>query len=350
MASLSQPRCIKRVCAFYNAGYDVEVYGNTRGKYDINVYPSGINVHNWGIVKSGSNYLNKFNRNYINIKDVIENNSTDIIYYSFAFDISLILFLLKKKYIYEISDLVYGYFNKGLRFIFKTVDKLLISHSLFTVVTSEGFYRYLYPKGKTKVLIHPNRVSQSLGKVKRKLSNFDDNSLRFAYVGAFRYPNTVFRFAEIIGKYYPQHKFYFYGNSELTPLVLELEKKYSNIRYFGKFQSPQDLESIYDNIDIVVACYDTTTLNERVAEPNKLYEAICFCKPIIVSSNTFLSKKVNQMKVGFAIDASKNENIITFLENLQRNELQKISIIEYNLSSSDYIDNPKDIIEVMKRI
>lgn len=348
MASLSQPRCIKRVCAFYESGYDVEVYGNTRGKYDINVYPGEIKVHNWGIAKSGSNYLNKFNKNYINIKNVIKNNSTDIIYYAFAFDISLILFILKKKYIYEISDLVYGYFNKVLRFIFKTVDKLLIAKSLFTVVTSEGFYKYLYPKGTTNVLIHPNKVNLSLCNVRRKISNFNINSLRFAYVGAFRYPNTVFRFAEIIGRYYPQHKFYFYGNSALTPLVLELEKKYSNISYFGKFQSPQDLESIYDNIDIVVACYDTTALNERVAEPNKLYEAICFCKPIIVSSNTFLSNKVNQMKVGFSIDASKNEDIITFLENLKKDELQKISTTEYNLSSTDYIDNPQEIIKLMK--
>ena len=54
------------------------------------------------------------------------------------------------------------------------------------------------------------------------------------------------------------------------------------------------------------------------------------------------------MKVGFSIDASKNEDIITFLENLKKDELQKISTTEYNLSSTDYIDNPQEIIKLMK--
>ena len=72
----------------------------------------------------------------------------------------------------------------------------------------------------------------------------------------------------------------------------------------------------YENIDLLLCTYDYRIDNVRYAEPNKLYESMYFRKPIIVSSSTFLSKKVAQLGIGYDIDSLNRDSIITFIQNL----------------------------------
>ena len=44
LSSLSQPRCIKRVNSFVEAGFEVEVYGYSRGFYDVNSLPAKVKI------------------------------------------------------------------------------------------------------------------------------------------------------------------------------------------------------------------------------------------------------------------------------------------------------------------
>ena len=53
-----------------------------------------------------------------------------------------------------------------------------------------------------------------------------------------------------------------------------------------------------------------------------MYEAIFFKKPILVSSNTFLAKQVEKYKSGYAINASKDDNIINFINSLTDNGIK----------------------------
>ena len=353
LSSLSQPRCIKRVSSFVKAGFEVEVCGYSRGFYDVNVLPGDVKVVNWGTIESGGNYVRRFFRNVKKIKKMLSvNKNVEVLYYAFGFDFSLVLSMLKpKKYVYESSDLIYTYSkNKFLVDVFRRIDKMIIRKSFRTVFTSEGFRDYLYggtfPKN---VIIQPNRVSPFFRGLNREERKYGfRKGLTFAYVGAFRYPNTVFRFARVIGESYPQHSFHFYGDSQYTYFAKELSERYKNVRYFGKFKSPEDLEHIYKSIDMVVACYDTSTTNERIAEPNKLYEAICFCCPIIVSKNTFLEKKVDTLRIGYAIDASNDESIKMLLDGLRDEELEEMSFNEKKLEEDVYIDSPQEIIDAIK--
>lgn len=352
MESLSQPRCIKRVKAIYDSGYDVEVYGYTRGFYDINLFPDGINVTNWGKVESGSRYMNRLRLNYNNILSIIKKSNKNVLYYAFGFDLALILSLFSpKKFIYESSDLIYTYFKEPILSMFKTLDKYIIKKSYYTIFTSEGFADFLYKGNRPQnIIIQSNKVSAFYANFDRKPIDVDKNKkgFIFSYVGAFRYPNTVFRFAKIIGDKYPNHKFYFYGDSNLTPLAKELATKYKNVKYFGKFKNPEDLKKIYSQIDIVIACYDTRTINEQIAEPNKLYEAICFCRPIIVSIGTFLAKQVEKLNVGFCINACSDDSICEFLDNLEYSAVQSVSINEYNLDKKVFIDSIEEINNAIK--
>lgn len=348
LASLSQPRCIKRVKALHEAGFEVEVYGYYRGFYDINSFPEDIEVHQWGEVKSGTGYVKRLLKNRANINEVVRNKAgEDVLYYAFGLDLALWLSMHKHiHFVYESSDLIYTYFgSKILIDIFKYIDKKIIAHSFKTIFTSEGFQRYLYGVRKVdNIIIQPNRVSPFFNNVGRQvLSLKEPEGIVFSYVGAFRYPNTIFRFARIIGEKYPQHKFYFYGDSLLAYMAKELAAKYPNVHYFGKFRSPEDLEKIYNAIDVVVACYDASGINEQIAEPNKLYEAICFCKPIVVSEGTFLSEQVKKMKVGYSIKADNDDSICDFLNHLNYADLECKSNIEKQMQSSEYIDSIENI-------
>ena len=351
VASLSQPRCIKRVKFLHNAGYEVIVYGFTRGYYDNNEYPKGVKVHNWGKVDNGKGYLRRLFLIWNLQSKALSESKDAIVFYCFSFETALMMALKPNcKFIYEISDLIYTYWKlEILQYLCKKVTKWIIQKSFKTVVTSEGFKEHLYGQQNCeKILIQPNKLDTFFLNSERNLLKVSlPLSLRFAYIGAFRYPNTVFRFAKIIGEKYPQHKFFFWGNSDLTPLVEDLAAKYENIRYFGKFRNPEDLASIYANVDIVVACYDTKTLNERVAEPNKLYEALCFCKPIVVSTDTFLSKKVEHLKAGFTIDASVDSSIVKFVDGLTKEKIEEISKIEYFMKPSEYIDSSSGLLQVL---
>lgn len=352
VAALSQPRCIKRIKSLYESGYEIDVYGYRRGLYEVNEYPSEIKVNELGFAVSGKGYIKKFLNNLKNIKEIIKKYPSDTIFYGFSFDIALSLLLHKRKFIYEISDIIYAYYNSQiLKGIFRSIDKKIIKKSLFTVMTSEGFKNYLFPNSNVdNVIIQPNKVSPLLKKIDRKIKEFNNNKIIFAYIGAFRYPNTIFRFARIIGEFFPNYEYHFYGNSNLTPLVMELTEKYSNIKYFGAFKSPEDLENIYSNVDVITACYDNTGLNEQIAEPNKLYEAICFCCPIIVSENTFLGEKVNKLKVGYVINPNNDECIINFIDSLNKDELLNVSKNELYMNDDEYIDSPKVIVEKIKSL
>lgn len=346
--SISQPRCIKRILSFFQAGYQCEVYGYDRNKYNCNSFPPEINVTILGNLRDGTDYWKKLMHYYKQICNIIQQYQTEnVLYYSFGFISTLILYFKGIRYIYEISDILYGYpkFSMFL-WLLKFLDKKMIKKSVLTIMTSEGFKKF-YGLNVEKIILQPNKLNKVFNNFKRQAIHLTDtNGLIFAFVGAVRY-KTIFRFAEVIGKFFPQHEFHFYGQAGNRSLELcqKLSSEYPNIKYFGAYKNPDDLEYIYRKIHIVVATYDVTSLNERLAEPNKLYESLFFCRPIIVSDRIFLSEQVKKFNCGYCLDAVKEESIIEFLKKINIDEINNISQREIQIDSSVLIDNPTEILE-----
>ena len=101
---------------------------------------------------------------------------------------------------------------------------------------------------------------------------------------------------------------------------MNILKEYPNCKFHGAFNSPLDLPQIYSRIDLVLSTYDVESVNVFYAEPNKIYEAIYFRTPIIVSSGTFLAEKFNRLNIGFDVDAMNELSIIDLVKNIN-NEL-----------------------------
>lgn len=350
----NNPNNIKRMEEFMNRGYDVVAYAFSRNQ-DVKNFPQGVEVHHIGSFASDSSYWSRIGVMRKGIKSVINKyKEEDCLFYLLKTDMAVVYsYLTKRPYIFEEADMTHLSFgNKWLRNYLEKRVKRIIKNSVMSVFRSEGFLKYHF--GETypdNVYVIPNRLHPNVLKLpKVESQKKDSDGIKFAFVGGIRY-NTIFSFAETVLKHFPQHQFHFYGNFS-TPAQEErfgVLKKYTNCYFHGAFKSPDDLPNIYSNIDVLLSAYDVRGINPRYAEPNKLYEAIYFDKPIIVSSNSFLADKVARLGIGYDVDALNENKVIDLVKSIDARSLEdkknnikkidKISCINKNEHFFELLEN-----------
>ena len=324
-STTSNSHCKNRIEQFIQQGYKVHVYSFRRDK---ETTPENLpyKIQVIGEIVS-SNYLKRLTIYFRGIKKVVSlyKKEKNILYYSFGLDLAMFLrlFVQKQQYLYEEADLVQTYHsNKIVTKLLNCIDRKIISDSLHTILTSEGYLQYHFPNGAypKNVTIVPNKLNPAILNFSAKKSKTDMTHLRFAFVGGARF-DSIDHFVEVFLENFPQHEFHFYGPVE--PRMNRFAEKYENVFYHGRFQNPDDLAGIYGSIDILLCAYDYRFANVRYAEPNKLYEAIYFEKPIIVSKSTFLSEKVSKLNIGYIIDPFDDNAIKQFVNGLSKESIEE---------------------------
>ena len=322
--AMTAPYVLKKIKAFRKHGYETVLYAYNRGNDFERLESQDLGkVVDLGYLESGKGYVKKLLLHIQSLKRVFkENNSNDSLFILFMFDLALInLLFYGRKIVYHISDMTYTK-TKNNMFVnlFRKIDRLIVKKSYITMVTSKGFCKYLYPEGDiyNKFVEVPNLLQED-NPYERKDAKFlnSTEALRFGFVGLSRYESPI-RIAKVVGEHFPNHSFAFYGNGipELMEEIDVLVRNYPNISSHGRFNSSTDLDNIYSNIDILICCYDVTNTNVRLAEPNKLYEAMFFNKSIVVSDCTYLAERVLGLGVGFFVDATNEQCIKAFIEEL----------------------------------
>ena len=327
--SIEQQRCHKRIREFIAHGYAVRVYAFNRkiraGKLPDFDYP----VEVIGEFTNSVSYLARIGMIRRGIQQVVQvNKGMDGIYYLFNLDIASIAYwLIDKPYIYEESDLMHTYISQPLlRTGLRLLDKRIIQKSLITVLTSEGFVRYHF-KDKAqpaKVCVIPNRLNPDITRYpilpKQPLNT---KHIKFGFVGDIR-GKALANFTRILTSRFPQHEMHFFGGcDDCNRPYFEPFKEKENVFFHGPFVNPRDLPQVYAQIDVVLSTYDAMYENVLYAEPNKIYEAIYFETPIIVSSGTFLAEKVNRLGIGFDVDAMDDEAVCQLTKSLTTEKIQE---------------------------
>lgn len=354
---LQQPRVIRRIATVYNEGYPIKVYGFDSGIFSENLKSISFPVTE--IIKRDKKD-SKLKKSLCFIKTlqrIKKENGKDDIFYIFSAEMGNFSWVFRnRKTIYEEADILGAYFTKEpLRKLFRWIDRSTIRRSLLTVFTSEGFVDYTFGEDNRpeNVLVIPNKLNSRFFNAVRKAEvskpQTDINHLKFGFVGIIRYPNTIIRFAEVIGREFPQHEFHFFGTPDVASYVDNV-KKMPNVFLHGPFVNPVELPSIYQQIDVVVSCYDTTSWNVRVAEPNKLYEAVFFERPIVVSKGTFLAKQVERYNAGYAIKADEDLSIIDFVKGIDSNDLKLFQVAESKVHWEGLIDDTKPFLKRIHQI
>lgn len=351
VGSLTDSHIIKRVEAFVEKGFQVEVYGYMRDVSFVNKY-KGIEPHVLGVVEN-ERYINRIIPVWKDVTRILHSFTSNTIFYLWGFDIAISALFRNNRYIYEISDVRYASFKKPISALLRLLDRLIIRRSIATVITSEGFVDYLgnNDKFEKKFILLPNKLSRRMLEVGRPhaFGSEENDKIRLGYVGLYRYPNTVVKLAEIVGESFPSMEFHFWGVGDDTIMtkINSIVSRYSNVIEHGPFKNPNDLQRVYSTIDIVACNYDTNGVNERMAEPNKLYESVFFNKPIIVSENTFLSKKVRKLGIGLVINNSKDD-MLSFLEKINRDILEEISKREMAIDAKDLVEDYEELWKIIE--
>lgn len=352
LSSSINQNAIKRMDEFRKHGIDVEGYGFKRHESS-NISAEGIHINEIGAYDNSMSYKSRIPIIRRGVLEVIRiYKHSDVLFYLFGLDVAGMFRLQSSKpYIYEEEDLMYTYIgNKALRNLFTLIDRHIVNKSVRTVFTSEGFANYHFgDKWPEKICIIPNKLKKEVIEYPGLEKQTDISHLQFAFVGSFRF-QSVYNFAKVVLSNFPNHTFHFFGaasgkeNEELFNTL----KAYNNCVFHGRFKNPVDLPSVYSQIDLLLSTYDVQYINVKFAEPNKLYEAIYYDTPIIVSSNCFLGDKVEKMGVGYALDALNDDEVVTFVKSLTLdsiNEKQKaIKAIDKQYAiddNSDFIENIK---------
>lgn len=324
--SLSQQRCIKRIEEFISNGYEIEAYGFVRKDTAV-ITPKSFDVITLGEFDNSLNYFSRLVMMFNLLKPVFrKKRSEDTVFYYFMLDVAMVSRLLcNRPYVYEESDLMHSYIGvKPIRYLLDVIDKYLIKRSIHTVFTSDGFVKYHFGEKKPdNVSVIPNRLNVNILKLPYvEKTPLNDQKLRFAFVGVARYLSLV-NFVDVLARNFPRHEFHFYGIPIREKNSFESLKKYENVYFHGKFLNPDDLPAIYSKIDLVVSTYDVKYINIRCLEPNKLYEAIYFETPIIVSEGTFLADRVKSLNIGFAVNPLDEESVVSFISNLKHSIIEE---------------------------
>lgn len=316
LSSLNDPHYRKRVEEFMDHGYCVTVYGFKRIGRDLpdSRYTPVIlgEIANRSF-KSRIRILNS------KIRSIAENCRGKLCFYS-SLDIAMFASLyIRSNYIYEVCDLTeLTISNKFVRGFLTWINRRVIRKSVTTIITSEGFAEYFNSIDPAKFSLIPNKVSPEIPQYDSLPKAIGEDVIRIGFAGVIRF-ETIYHFVKACAEYGKNIELHLYGiyngTDEWSLKIQDLVRENDNISYHGKFSNPDGLPGIYSDIDMVLCTYPPT-LSVKYAEPNKLYEAIYFRCPIIVSENVFLGDKVRRLNVGYVINAMDENKIKEFLSSL----------------------------------
>lgn len=224
------------------------------------------------------------------------------------------------KLIYEVFDIKF-FNNKFINNYRESKERKLLSKCNHVILASPFFNQY-YSIADDKYSIIENKINNMISNDAKwkylENTSIDRTKKNIGFVGTVRYEEILKRLISA-GIKNDNCNIFIIGDgpdkNSLKSFSDELDAK--NVFFTGRY-STLELKSIYDNLDVVWACYPSKDENVKYAVSNKFYESQYFNKPIIVASDTYLGDLVIKNQMGFAVnpyDQSEIEMLIDKITN-----------------------------------
>jgi succinoglycan biosynthesis protein ExoL len=247
----------------------------------------------------------------------------------------------KSKVFLEIADLPASSYINKYPILGNFIERFINFFASFAdayIFTSPFYFSHYYKEklriSQKNVFIFENAPEKQVftGFQKKPHETF-----RVGFIGGVRYfksIQTLFKAAEGLSGI----EVLIAGKGPDYEAVLKEADPYSNVKVTGEYIYAKDIKSIYSDVDLVYAVYDTKDLNERLALPNKLYEAIVCEIPIVVASDTCLEEYVKELGVGFSVPHGDVESLRNLLMSLKDtpNSLKEIAQKQMRIKDSYY--------------
>lgn len=257
--------------------------------------------------------------------------------YASGLDMALLALLagwgLRRPVVLEIGDVREIQVLPGMKgAVVRALDRWVVNRCGLLVATAQDFITEYYAKRlgiKTPSLVIENKLEAGmLGELGRAMplagEPLADRPLRIGYFGLLRC-EWSWSVLCALAKARPHDVEIVLAGLVMTPADLETQVRgLPNVRYLGQYKSPEGLPALYQQVDLVWACYPPMAENDwnlRWARPNRFYEACFFKRPLISRSGSNDARYVDQYGIGLVTDAQAPEELIAAFQTLDRDRL-----------------------------
>lgn len=359
--TVSQARYHRRVGALLEAGFEVTVYAFSRGYYRENGFPAGADLVDIGSVEDGAYFrripvllqaIRRIRRAEVNAV------RKAVITYAFGLDNALIALqaALGHSLVYEVGDIRNPEPDRTpvTRLLWR-IERHVVRKAALLVVTSPPFlsdyYAEMLQGFNVPSLVIENRIPENLVPgIRRPAFSPVRRPLRLGVIGLLRYEATLSPLLEWVGARPAEYELHIHGDGPLKDLVLRRAEVHSNIRYHGSFRNPEDLASVFGNVDACYCVYDTRDRNVRLALPNKLFEAPFFGVPLIVAEHTALARRVKDLGIGIAVDPLTPTFLDDLPELLSARRLDEMKARALALPTDTLTEGPARLVEALAAV
>lgn len=319
MQTLGHPRDAKRIKMLLDGGFSVEAIGFSRNNHVGRIPECRVDVI--GKLSDG-NYLRRFFVLLSSMKNLQFRLLNSEIAYVSGFDMLFLTFLIKKLYklpfsiVYEVGDIrniqtKSSIVGKATRWI----DRLMIRHVDLVVATSIGYIKGYYKEWigvSPKYHIIENKLEYEREGRKRSYRITSNTKIKIGYFGVLRCIRSI-EILCMLAKSQPDNFEVIIAGVFQDESCRRLISDITNIKYLGAYKSPDDLDALYSDVDIVWACYPFPVCgdeNWQWARTNRFYESCYYSTPMIFLKGSGDESSIVKYGIGMPVEDLFDDNVL----------------------------------------
>ena len=214
----------------------------------------------------------------------------------------------------------------------RKVDRYLADSCQLLVATASGFIDDYYRQWvgtTTRALIIENKLEPSATAEQHHIQGTptfngvqNGRPLRIGYFGLLRCEQS-WRILISLAKRFQKNVEIVVAGYSIEPVDLPQQaEKYSNIIYKGKYRSPDDLPSLYQDVDLTWVLYPNKNYwGFRWARTNRFYESCLYQTPMISRSGSADAVEIQRYGIGLIIENDDVDKIVEKLGNITSKDL-----------------------------
>ena len=231
-------------------------------------------------------------------------------------------FLVRATLIYDIRDPFADCYKlpRIVRNMAYAVDWMVMGLSSAFIVPSEERLEYLgrWQKSKRPTLVFPNTCYDMIQKIPESVKGLDTGNsyITIAYIGYLDRSRGAMLWADMCRQEKGEIELLVAGecrDSDLASILASSPK----MKFLGMLTHPECL-AVMKLSDAVALLYDPSAPVNRVADPNKFYEALMVGTPVIVSRGMSLEKIIEEQELGYVVDYNDHDSLKAAVEELKK--------------------------------
>lgn len=210
---------------------------------------------------------------------------------------------------------------------FRMLERALLKRSAGLVVSSPAFVRHHFERRYgvlDKCFLVENRLAAGLeygARVgpERSASSRDSGRLRIGWVGNLRCKRSLDLLCAVADRFPDEIDIRLHGQPARTEIkVFEpLIDVRPNMSFLGRYRAPEDLASIYGDLDLVWAGdFMEAETNSVWLLPNRIYEGGYYAVPSVAPAGTETAAWIERHGCGFTLAEPIEKTLLSLIEHL----------------------------------